>query len=139
MHHFRDGQNRSKQSQLAYFGLMKFLLKPLSLALGLATCSLLPVTGQVQTEVTEGQETILATLEGPITRETLNATRITLDGKGVKFHYGNFQFHPDTKAIVGFELHMNVEGKEYRDYVDVPTKSCVLVITKETGFRVEGC
>lgn len=123
----------------AYFVLMNASFKSLCIALFTVALSTVSTNGYAQTEDTQVQETVLATLEGPVTREALNETRIALDAQGVQFHYGNFQFHPESTTIVGFELHMVIDGQEYRDYVDVPTATCTVKVIKESGFRVEGC
>ncbi len=123
----------------AYFVRMNVAVKPLCIALITVALCTVTTNTQAQAEATQAQETVLATLEGPVTREALNETRIALDAQGVQFHYGNFHFHPQLGTIVGFELHMVIDGQEYRDYVDAPTESCTLKVIKESGFRVEGC
>ena len=111
-----------------------------SLLVTAAFCTLMvfPMTANAQ-EALAAQETTLATIEGPLTRESLNEVRLELAEEDVKFNYGNFQFHPQTGDLVGCEFYLVVNGTEYRDYFDFTSEDCVLRILKESGFRMEGC
>lgn len=92
-----------------------------------------------QSETPEIEETVLASVEAPLSREALNETRLNLESQNIKFNYGNFQFHPQSGALIGVELHMEVEGEVFREYFEFPTDNCVLRIVKESGYRMEGC
>lgn len=103
------------------------------LGLGLATS---PVNAQA--EVTEGTDVVLASIEAPLTREALNATRIALEEQGYAFRYGSFQFRSDG-ALVGVEIVLRVDGEEHHDYVEFVSETCVLRIKKAEGLVMEGC
>ncbi len=74
-----------------------------------------------------------------MSREALNEVRLALADQGVRLNYGNFQFHPQTKEMIGAELSMIVDGVAFKDYVEFVSPTCVLRITKESGFSLEGC
>ena len=108
----------------------------LMLGLGLATS---PVNAQAESsEAPEGTDVVLASIEAPLTREALNATRIALEEQGHAFRYGSFQFRPDG-ALVGVEIVLRVDGEEHHDYVEFVSETCVLRIMKAEGLVMEGC
>jgi hypothetical protein len=92
-----------------------------------------------QTEAPGAAETILATIEGELTRENLNETRIALQEQGIRFQYGNFQFEPGTTNMVGAEIHVVIDGVEYHEFFEFDSPTCKLQVIKESGFRMEGC
>lgn len=105
----------------------------LVLGLGLAVSP-----ADAQAEATDGTDVILASIEAPLTREALNATRIALEEQGHAFRYGSFQFRPDG-ALVGVEIVLRVDGEEHHDYVEFVSETCVLRIKKTEGLVMEGC
>lgn len=121
-----------------YIGCMKTSCFSLLVTAALCSFMVSPMTTNAQ-EAPVAQETTLATIEGPLTREGLNEVRLVLAEEDVKFNYGNFQFHPQTGDLVGCEFYLVVNGQEYRDYFDFTSEDCVLRILKESGFRMEGC
>lgn len=102
---------------------------------------LMSIPGSVwsQSDAPSPSETTLATIEGPLSRENLNAVRLAMADQDVKFNYGNFRFHPQSGDLIGAELFMVIDGVEYREYHEFTSSSCVLRILKESGFRMEGC
>jgi hypothetical protein len=104
------------------------------LSLGLFTSAL-----QAQVGNSTGEpDAILASIEGTLTREALNATRMSLEDMGHTFNYGSFQFRPDGK-LVGVEIFLIVEGQEFREYVEFVSDTCILEISKAQGIKMEGC
>ena len=122
-----------------YFGRMIRTASTLFTTLCLATALSVPAVGWTQTEAENAEETTLATVEGPLTREVLNSTRIALQEQGVRFQYGNFQFHPESGNMLGAEIHMVIDGVEYQEVFQFTSANCKLRIIKESGFRMEGC
>ena len=113
---------------------MMNVVKPLALMALLALGS----TASAQEAPTQEPEVVLATIEAPLTRENLNATRIALEEAGHTFHYGGFQFRPDGQMI-GAEIFLVVDGNEFRQYVEFVTDDCTLKVLKAEGLRMEGC
>ena len=105
----------------------------LMLGLGLAAS---PANAQI--EAAEGTDVILASIEAPLTREALNATRIALEEQGYAFRYGSFQFRPDG-VLMGVEIVLRVDGEEHHDYVEFVSETCVLRIKKTEGLVMEDC
>lgn len=104
------------------------------LSLGLFTAGL-----QAQEANVAGEpDAILASIEGPLTREVLNATRLSLEDMGHTFHYGGFQFRPDG-LLIGVEIVFKVDGQTYREYVEFVSETCVLQLSKLNGIKMEGC
>mgnify|MGYP007032648491 CR=1 FL=1 len=117
---------------------MMNVVKPLALlavlALGASSSS-----ATAQETVEPGSDVVLATLEAPMTREALNATRIALEEAGHTFHYGGFQFRPDGQMI-GAEILLKIEGGvEERRYIEFVTDDCKLQILQNEGLKLEGC
>ena len=83
-------------------------------------------------------DVVLASIEAPLTREALNAARLTLEEAGHSFRYGSFQFRPDG-ALVGVEIVLKVEGQEFHEYVEFVSESCILRLKKTEGPVMEGC
>ena len=122
-----------------YIVAMKFPFTSPLMATCLFALLSMPFSASAQAEVTPETETVLSVFEGPMSREALNEVRLTLAEQGVRLNYGNFQFHPQTKAMVGAELSMVVDGVSFKDYVEFVSPSCILRITRESGFSLEGC
>lgn len=91
-----------------------------------------------QAEGNEQPETILATVQAPLTRESLNETRIFLGEMGHEFQYGNFQFRPDGK-LYGVEISLRVGDVQQRQYVEFVNDDCTLKVTLGEGLKMEGC
>ena len=104
------------------------------LSLGLFTAGL-----QAQEASVAGEpDAILASIEGPLTREVLNATRLSLEDTWHTFHYGGFQFRPDG-LLIGVEIVLKVDDQTYREYVEFVSETCVLQLSKLNGIKMEGC
>ena len=118
---------------------MKILAtSPLVLTSLIALLSM-PLATVAQSEVQAETETVLGVLDGPLSREALNEVRLSMAEQGIRLNYGNFQFHPQTKEMIGAELSMIVDGVTFKDYVEFVSPTCTLRITKEAGFNLEGC
>ena len=98
-----------------------------------------PQSALAQSNESNPTETIVATLEGELTRESLNETRIALQELGIRFQYGNCQFAPGTQNMIGTEIHMVIDGVEYHEFFEFNSPTCKLQVIRETGFRMEGC
>jgi hypothetical protein len=118
---------------------MKFLAKSPLIATCLIAFLSAPFSSDAQTDAPSEPETVLGILEGAMSREVLNEVRLALADQGVRLNYGNFQFHPQTQEMIGAELSMVVDGVAFKDYVEFVSPTCILRITKESGFNLEGC
>lgn len=116
---------------------MKMSLSSFAAAVALATLWSSPSAVSAQT-AGEQPDVVLASIEAPLTREALNAARLTLEEAGHSFRYGSFQFRPDG-ALVGVEIVMKVEGQEFHEYVEFVSESCILQLKKTEGPVMEGC
>ena len=120
---------------LPYFTDMnKAVFQGIALALSVFCC----FPGETAAQTTSAQEDLLATIEGPLTREALNATRLTLEEAGIQFRYGGFNFRPDG-ALVGAEIVLKVDGVEFHEYIEFVSDTCVLQIHRTDGLVMEGC
>ena len=117
---------------------MKMSLSSLAAVLALATLWSAPSAVSAQTENGDEPDVVLASIEAPLTREALNAARLTLEEAGHSFRYGSFQFRPDG-ALVGVEIVLKVEGQEFHEYVEFVSESCILRLKKTEGPVMEGC
>ena len=122
----------------AYFSVMKMSLSSLAAVLALTTLWSAPSAMSAQTETGDEPDVVLASIEAPLTREALNAARLTLEEAGHSFRYGSFQFRPDG-ALVGVEIVLKVEGQEFHEYVEFVSESCILRLRKTEGPVMEGC
>jgi len=114
---------------------MMNVVKPLAL---LAVLALGSASISAQEAPASETDVILATVEAPMTREALNATRIALEEAGHIFHYGGFQFRPDGQ-MMGAEIMLKVNGVEHRRYIEFVSDDCKLQILMTEGLRLEGC
>ena len=120
---------------LPYFTDMnKAVFSGVFLALSVFFC----IPAETVAQTTPVQEDVLATIEGPLTREALNATRIALEEAGHQFRYGGFNFRPDG-VLVGAEIVLKVDGVEFHEYVEFVSETCVLRIHRTDGLVMEGC
>lgn len=118
---------------------MKFLATSPLIATCLFALLSMPFSAAAQTDAPSEPEAVLSVLEGPMSREVLNEVRLALADQGVRLNYGNFQFHPQSQEMIGAELSMVVEGVTFKEYVEFVSPTCILRITKESGFNLEGC
>lgn len=112
----------------------KAVFSGIALALSVFCCT--PAETVAQTAPVQGD--VLATIEGPLTREALNATRMALEEAGMQFRYGGFNFRPDG-TLVGAEIVFKVDGAEFHEYVEFVSETCVLRIHRTEGLVMEGC
>ncbi len=118
---------------------MKLTATPTLFSVCLIALLSMPISAVAQSDASSATETTLAVIEGSLSREALNEVRLSLNEQGVRLNYRNFQFHPQTKELIGTEIHMIVDGVEFKKYVEFVSPTCILRITKESGFSLEGC
>lgn len=109
------------------------ILAALTLMLGTPHCA------SSQQDTPQVEETILATVEAPLTRDALNVARRALLEQDIRLNYGNFVHDAQSGALIGAEVQMVIGGVEYHEYVEFNQPTCKLRIIRESGFRMEGC
>ena len=72
-------------------------------------------------------------------RRRVGLAQVAKRSVSARFWRRGRRIHPQTKAMVGAELSMVVDGVSFKEYVEFVSPSCILRITRESGFSLEGC